>query len=125
MVALPLSETITISRHMRVQELHSWFNLAPLEDVRNPNTPLPVASDAKGRSSQRFAMEVVVRNGEQVRRATAGGRDIYAITAPLVVEAATRFIDGRHKTLGVTTAGATFDAGDFLAALSPCHLQVD
>jgi hypothetical protein len=125
MVALPFSETITISRHMRVQELHSWFNLAPLEDVRDPNTPLPVASDAKGRSSQRFAMEVVVRNGEQVRRATAGGRDIYAITAPLVVEAATRFIDGRHKTLGVTTAGATFDAGDFLAALSPCHLQVD
>lgn len=125
MVALPLSETITISRHMRVQELHSWFNLAPLEDVRNSNASPPVASDAKGRSSQRFAMEVVVRNGEQVRRTTAGGRDIYAITAPLVVEAAARIVDGRHRTLGVTTAGATFDAADFLAALSLGHLQID
>jgi hypothetical protein len=125
MVALPLSETITISRHMRVQELHSYVNLAPLEDLRDPNTPPPVAIDAKGRSSQRFAMEVVVRNGQQVRRATAGGRDIYAITAPLVVEAVERIVDGRHRTLGVTTAGATFDACDFLAALSPGHLQID
>jgi hypothetical protein len=70
-------------------------------------------------------MDVVVRNGEQVRRAAAGGRDIYAITAPLVVEAVERIVDGRHRTLGVTTAGATFDARDFLAALSPGHLQVD
>jgi NADP-dependent 3-hydroxy acid dehydrogenase YdfG len=125
MVALPFSETITISRHMHVQELHSYFNLAPLKDVRDPNTPSPVASDAKGRSSQQFAMEVVVRNGEQVRRMTAGGQDIYAITAPLVVEAMERIVDGRHRTFGVTTAGATFDACDFLAALSPGHLQID
>jgi NADP-dependent 3-hydroxy acid dehydrogenase YdfG len=125
MVALPLSETITISRHMRVQELHTYINLAPLEDLRDPDTPPPAASDATGRSTQRFAMEVVVRNGEQVRRAAAGGRDIYAITAPLVVEAVERIVDGRHRTLGVTTAGATFDAREFLAALSPGHLQID
>jgi hypothetical protein len=125
MVALPLSETITISRHLRVQELHSYINLAPLEDLRDPETPLPAASDAAGRSTQRFAMDVAVRNGEQVRRAAAGGRDIYAITAPLVVEAVERIVDGRHGTLGVTTAGATFDARDFLAALSPGHLQID
>ena len=124
MIALPFSETITISRHVHVQELHSYFNLAPLKDVRDPDTPPPVASDARGRSSQRFVMEVVVRNGEQVRRATAGGQDIYAITAPLVVEAMERIVDGRHRTLGVTSAGATFDARDFLAALSPDHLQI-
>lgn len=125
MVALPLSETITISRHVHVQELHSYVNLAPLEELRDPDTPPPMPSDAKGRSSQRFAMEVVVRNGEQVRRTTAGGRDIYAITAPLVVEAVERLVDGRHGNLGVTTAGATFDARDFLAALSPGHLRID
>ena len=124
MVALPLSETITISRHMRVQQLHSYINLAPLEDLRNPNTPPPATSAATGRSTQRFAMEVVVRNGEEVRRTTAGGQDIYAITAPLVVEAVERIVDGRHRTLGVTTAGATFDASDFLGALSAGHLQI-
>jgi hypothetical protein len=124
MVALPLSETITISRHLRTRELHSHMNLAPLQDLRDPDTPAPVASDASGRSSQRFAMEAVVRNGGQERRASAVGRDIYAITAPLVVEAMERLVDGRHGTLGVTTAGATFDAGDFLAALSRGHLEL-
>jgi hypothetical protein len=125
MVALPLSETITISRHLRTRELHSHMNLAPLQDLRNPDTPAPVASDATGRSSQRFAMEAVVRNGGLERRASATGRDIYAITAPLVVEAMERVVDGRHGTLGVTTAGATFDASEFLAALAPGHLQLD
>jgi hypothetical protein len=124
MVALPLSETITISRHLRTRELHSHMNLAPLQDLRNPDTPAPVASDATGRSPQRFAMEIVVRNGGQARYASATGRDIYAITAPLAVEALERVVDGRHGTLGVTTAGATFDAGDFLAALAPEHLQL-
>jgi hypothetical protein len=125
MVALPLSETITISRHLRTRELHSHMNLAPLQDLRNPDTPAPVASDATGRSSQRFAMDVVVRNGGQERYASATGRDIYAITAPLVVEALERLVDGRHGTLGVTTAGATFDARGFLGALAAGQLQLE
>jgi short subunit dehydrogenase-like uncharacterized protein len=124
MVGLPLSETITISRHLRVRELHSYMNLAPLQDLRDPNTPAPVASDTQGRSSQRFEMEAVVRNGEQVRRAAATGRDIYAITAPLLVEAMERIVEGRCRTPGVTTAGAAFDARDFLATLAPEHLQL-
>ncbi|HEY0662758.1 MAG TPA: saccharopine dehydrogenase NADP-binding domain-containing protein [Lysobacter sp.] len=124
MVALPLSETITISRHIRVRELHSYMNLAPLQDLRDPDTPAPAASDATGRSSQRFAMEAVVRNDGQVRRAGAGGRDIYAITAPLLVEAMERIVEGRCRALGVTTAGAAFDAQDFLATLAPEHLQL-
>jgi uncharacterized protein YbjT (DUF2867 family) len=125
MVALPLSETITISRHLRVRELHSYLNITPLQDLRDPATPPPVASDASGRSSQRFAMEVVVRKHGQERRASAAGRDIYALTAPLVVEAMERLVDGRHRCLGVTTAGTAFDAIDFLAALSPAHLELD
>lgn len=125
MVALPLSETITISRHLRVRELHSYMNLAPLRDLRDPATPPPVASDAQGRSPQRFVLDVVVRNGAQVRRAAARGRDIYAVTAPLVVEALERILDGRHSARGATTAGQSFDAGDVLAALAPTHLQLD
>jgi hypothetical protein len=122
-VALPLSETITISHHLRTRELHSYMNLAPLKDLRDPDTPAPVASDATGRSSQRFAMEAVVRNSGQTRRAAVSGRDIYAVSAPLLVEAMERILDGRCKALGVTSAGAAFDARDFLAALAPEPLQ--
>jgi short subunit dehydrogenase-like uncharacterized protein len=68
MVAAPLSETITISRHLRVQELHSYISLVALRDVRDPTTPPPVANDTSGRSSQRFAMEVVVRKAGQTPR---------------------------------------------------------
>ena len=124
-VALPLSETITISRHLRVRELHSYMNLAPLQDLRNPDTPAPVASDAQGRSAQRFVMEAVVRNGGAVRRAAASGRDIYAVTAPLIVEAMERILAGRGRTSGVITAGAAFDARNFLETLAPEHLRLD
>ena len=122
-VALPLSETITISHHLSSQELHSYMNLAPLKDLRDPDTPAPLASDASGRSAQRFAIEAIVRNGGQTRRAAVSGRDIYAVSAPLLVEAMERIVDGRSKALGVTSAGAAFDARDFLAALAPQPLQ--
>lgn len=124
MVALPFAETITIARHLRVRELHSFINLAPLEDLRDPDTPAPVAADAHGRSAQRFAMEVVARNGGCVRRVAASGQDIYAITAPLLVEALERIVDGRCQKPGVVAPGEAFDAADFLAALAPEHLQL-
>jgi hypothetical protein len=58
-----------------------------------------------------------VRRGGERRRGVARGRDIYAFTAPIVVEALERILDGRHKTAGVVAAGEIFDAGDFLRAL--------
>jgi hypothetical protein len=119
MVAVPLSETITISRHLRVRELHSYMSRNALDDIRASDTPPPVASDASGRSAQRFAMEVVVRRVDEVRSALASGRDIYAFTAPLVAEALERILDGRCRTSGVTTAGEAFDAQEFLDALAP------
>jgi short subunit dehydrogenase-like uncharacterized protein len=119
MVAVPLSETITISHHLRVRELHSYMSRSALDDIRAPDTPAPVASDASGRSAQRFAMDVVVRRGDEIRSALASGRDIYAFTAPLVAEALERILDGRCRATGVTTAGEAFDAQDVLDALAP------
>lgn len=125
MVAMPFSETITISRHLSVRELHSYINRAALEDIRDPATPAPVAADAAGRSAQRFAMEVEVRRGAQVRRLAASGQDIYAVTAPLAVEAMERIVGGRCAIQGVGSAAAAFDADDFLRALAREHLQLD
>jgi short subunit dehydrogenase-like uncharacterized protein len=113
---LPFSETVTISRHLRARDVRSYMNLAPLRDLSDPNTPPPGAADESGRSAQRFVVDVVVRNGGNERRATAAGRDIYAFTAPLVVEAAQRILDGRARRVGTVAPGELFDARDFLAA---------
>ncbi|MGJ6962127.1 hypothetical protein ACSDR0_09470 [Streptosporangium sp. G11] len=78
--------------------------------------------DADGRSAQTFLVDVVARRAGEQRRATASGRDIYAVTAPIVVEAAVRILDGRARRVGVAAAGELFDASDFLRALDPAHL---
>jgi len=124
-VSLPLAEIITISRHLQTPEIRSFMNLAPLTDLRNPETPEPTAADESGRSAQTFLMDVIARRGSEERRATARGRDIYAITAPIIVEATGRILDGRFKRSGVAAAGEIFDARDFLESLSPEHLSLE
>jgi hypothetical protein len=120
-VALPLAETITIARHLKAIHVASWMNLAPLRDLRDAATPPPLAVDASGCSAQRFALDVIVTRQGATRRATAQGRDIYAITAPLVVEALERVLDGRARGAGAYSAGSAFDAREFLAALARRH----
>lgn len=124
-VGLPFSEIITMSRHLQSPEIHAYMNLEPLKDLRNPDTPAPTAADESGRSAQLFLVDVIVRRGDEERRATARGRDIYAITAPLVVEAAVRVVSERNRMAGVVAAGEIFDARDFLGSLCPEHLSIE
>ncbi|MGO4670773.1 saccharopine dehydrogenase NADP-binding domain-containing protein [Bosea sp. 2RAB26] len=119
MVELPFTEAILIDSHLQLSDLHSYLNTAPLRDLRDGSTPAPVAADASGRSAQKFLVEVEIRRGDAVRRAAARGHDIYAITAPLVVEAVERLLKGAKARGGVFAPGAVFDARDFLAALAP------
>ena len=118
-VGLPLTEIIAISRHLRSPEIHSFMNLTPLDDLHKAETPPPAPADDRGRSAQVFLMEAVVRRGSSERRTHARGRDIYAFTAPLVVEAVERILDGRRARTGTAAPGELFDARDFLAALAP------
>ncbi|MCC2322255.1 saccharopine dehydrogenase NADP-binding domain-containing protein [Cellulomonas xiejunii] len=116
-VELPFSEVITIHQHLQVGDLRSYLNTAPLDDLHDGTTPPPPATDERGRSAQRFVVDVVVRRGSDTRSTTAVGRDIYAITAPIVVEGAVRLLDGRHHGAGARAPGAAFDAPDVLDAL--------
>ncbi|MFH9723101.1 saccharopine dehydrogenase family protein [Streptomyces sp. NPDC017254] len=116
------ADQVTVSRHVRVPEIRVLINEAPLRDLRDPGTPAPTAVDADGRSAQTFVVDVVVRRGGEERRASASGQDIYAVTAPLVVEAAARILDGRASGTGTRAPGDLFDATDFLRALDPGHL---
>jgi short subunit dehydrogenase-like uncharacterized protein len=116
-VQLPFSEVITIDRHLDVGELRSHLNTAPLADLRDAATPAPASTDERGRSAQRFVVDVVVRRGTDTVRTSASGRDIYAVTAPIVVEGAVRLLDGRHRGAGAAAPGEAFDAADVLATL--------
>lgn len=117
-VELPFTETILIARHLRVGEMRNYLNEAPLRDLRNPATPEPVAADERGRSSQRFVIDAIVRNGDEERRVTAEGRDIYAITAPIVIGAVERACRGSYQGAGAFALGQLVDASEFLQALN-------
>ena len=116
-VTVPLSEIITISRHINVNTINTYLSQNSLADIRSEETPEPKPVDEKNRSSQRFCMEVVATNDSKKRSITAEGIDIYAVTAPLLVEAIKRILTGKIKKQGVTTLGEAFDATDFLNAL--------
>src|SRR5262245_59896472 len=119
------TDVITLSHHLQASGVQAFMNLAPIRDLRNPDTPPPMPSDESGRSSRVFRVEAVVQKDGQTRRALAHGRDIYAVTAHLVVEATERVLTGRAKTMGVVAPGQAFEASDFLRALAPPHIALE
>lgn len=119
-----MADVVTVPSHFAVGEVCTYMTVEAAGELAAPDTPAPSAADASGRSGQTFVVDVVVRSGGEERRAVARGRDIYAVTAPLVVEALDRILTGRTRTVGVASAGEIFDAPDFLRALSP-HVSVE
>ncbi|MEV0392431.1 saccharopine dehydrogenase [Polymorphospora rubra] len=114
-----MADSVTIPSHVDVARIETYMTSNAVDDLRADDPSGPVAVDAAGRSAQTFHVEVVTRTGGVSRRATAAGRDIYAVTAPLVVEAAVRILAGEGATTGVASAGARFDPDDFLGSLGP------
>ncbi|MEU3605101.1 saccharopine dehydrogenase NADP-binding domain-containing protein [Streptomyces sp. NPDC035033] len=119
-----MADAVTVPQHLSVPDVTTYMTVEAVRDVAAPHTPPPTATGPNGRSDQTFLVDAVVRSAGVERRATAGGRDIYAVTAPLVVEALERVLTRRTRTVGVASAGEIFDAPDFLRALAP-HLALD
>jgi hypothetical protein len=119
-----MADSVTIPTHLDTPEISTFMSSNAVDDLRAADPSGPVAVDEYGRSAQTFLIEVVARSGEVERRAVASGRDIYAVTAPLVVEAAVRILAGAGDSVGVASVGARFDAKDFLSSLSPQHLAI-
>jgi hypothetical protein len=117
-----MADVITVPSHLAVPEVRTYMTVDAAGDLANQDTPAPVAADALGRSDQTFVVDVLVRTGDEERRATARGQDIYAISAPLAVEAVQRILAGETSATGVVSAGALFDPADFLKSLP---LEVD
>lgn len=119
-----MADVVTVPSHLTVPEVRTYMTVEAARDLAREDTPAPEAVDALGRSDQLFVVDVVVRADGVERRATARGQDIYAVTAPLAVEAVRRILAGHTRTAGMASAGAMFDAADFLRALAP-HLSVE
>lgn len=119
-----MADVVTVPSHLAVPEVTTYMTAEAARDLADPDTPAPAPADERGRSAQTFLVDVIVRSGGTERRAVARGRDIYAVTAPLAVEAVHRLLTGQVRTAGVASAGAIFDAPGFLRALSS-HISVD
>jgi NAD(P)-dependent dehydrogenase (short-subunit alcohol dehydrogenase family) len=119
-----MTDVVTIPSHLPIPEVRTYMSAEAARDLSAPDTSAPVAVDARGRSAQTFLVDVIVRSGGADRRAAARGQDIYAVTAPLAVEAVSRILTGRTRATGVASAGEIFDAPDFLRALAP-HISLE
>jgi hypothetical protein len=111
-----MADVVTVPSHVDVPDVRTCMTVEAATDLSNPDTPAP---GMHGSTDQTFVVDVVVRADGVERRATASGRDIYAVTAPLAVEAVRRLLAGETRTTGVASAGAMFDAADFLRTLAP------
>lgn len=124
MVELPFSETITLAHHLQADTIRSLINRSALADIRDASTPPPTAVDGSGRSAQRFELVVrLVQNGV-ARTAGVRGQDIYAVTAPLVLEAAQRLMAPAYQRSGALALGEAVDPADTLQALNGQALEV-
>ncbi|MEU4609171.1 saccharopine dehydrogenase family protein [Streptomyces umbrinus] len=119
-----MADVVTIPSHLTIPEVRTYMTVEAAGDLAAPDTPAPSAVDEHGRSDQTFLVDVVVRSGDTERHAVARGQDIYAVTAPLAVEAVHRILTGRTRTVGVASAGEIFDASELLRALAP-HISVE
>ncbi|HTW03304.1 MAG TPA: saccharopine dehydrogenase NADP-binding domain-containing protein [Streptosporangiaceae bacterium] len=119
-----MADVVTIPSHLRIPEVRTYMTAEAAADLSDPGTPPPAAVDERGRSAQTFIVDVIVRSGGAERRAVACGRDIYAVSAPLAVEAVQRILAGQTRATGVASAGEMFDTAGFLRALSG-HISLD
>jgi Saccharopine dehydrogenase NADP binding domain len=119
-----MADVVTVPSHLSIPEVRTHMTTDAAKDLAAPDTPAPTAVDERGRSAQTFTVDVIVRSGDTQRRVVASGQDIYAISAPLAVEAVHRILGSQTRTSGVASAGEIFDAPDFLRALS-AHLSLD
>jgi hypothetical protein len=119
------ADSATIPTHLTAREIRTYMSVAAVADLRDADPSPPVPVDDQGRSAQTFLVEAVVTSAGVTRHAVASGQDIYAFTAPLVVETVVRLLAEPDGPTGVVAVGDLFDARDFLRSLAPDHLTVE
>jgi hypothetical protein len=124
MVDLPFSEVITMVHHLKVGEIRSLLNRSALADIHDASTPPPTAADDSGRSAQRFELAVRLVQDGVTRTAGVRGQDIYAVTAPIVIETALRLLARSYRRRGALALAEAVDPVDLLRSLHGRALSV-
>ncbi|WP_329787594.1 saccharopine dehydrogenase NADP-binding domain-containing protein [Lentzea sp. DG1S-22] len=104
-----MADVVTVPSHLAIPSVTSYMSATAAQGL---------SEGAERREPETFEVDVVVRRAGEERRMTASGKDIYAVSAPLAVEATERLLTGRSHITGAASAGAMFDAADFLSALA-------
>ncbi|MFD4639782.1 saccharopine dehydrogenase [Lentzea sp. NPDC058436] len=105
-----MADIVTIPSHLKIPAVTTYMSSTAAQGL---------AAAGTRQSPETFEVDVRIRRAGEERRMIASGKDIYAVSAPLAVEATERLLSGRFNTTGVASAGKMFDAQDFLTALSP------
>lgn len=124
MVELPFSEIITLAHHLNAGAIRSLFNRSALDDLRDTTTPPPTAVDDRGRSAQRFELVVRLVQDGVTKTASVRGQDIYAVTAPIVIEAALCLLAPSYQRRGALALAEAVDPVELLCALHGPVLDV-
>jgi len=124
MAELPFSEVITIAHHLKAGTIRSLLNRSALEDIRDASTPPPTATDDSGRSAQRFELMVRLVQDGVTRTAGVRGQDIYAVTAPIVIETALRLLAPSYRRSGALALAEAVAPVELLRSLHGAALTV-
>jgi short subunit dehydrogenase-like uncharacterized protein len=144
-MAYPTPDSLTVPRHTSARRVGSYMRTSalaprPLEPflpllataagrlLRTPLRPLVEAvfsrtwrTYAPGKAQDKtafvIAVRITARSGE--RTATVRGRHLYEITAPLMVEAATRLVRNGPPRAGTLAPAQAFEPSKLLDALAP------
>jgi acetylornithine deacetylase/succinyl-diaminopimelate desuccinylase-like protein len=119
----PLPEAVTVPRHIDTPSVRTLMTSSTLEEIFSTRAPDPSQVSDDQRASSRFLVVATASDANTERRSSARGRDIYAVTAPIIVEAAARLISSKHA--GALAPSEAFDARDFLASLEPHGLELE
>lgn len=111
-----MADIVTVPSHLNIPSVTNYMSTEAANGL---------ATAAPRQEPETFEVDVRVRRAGKDRRMTASGKDIYAVSAPLAVEAAERLLSGHHTTTGVASAGAMFNAPDFLNTLDMISTQRD
>lgn len=123
-VKCPLSEVVTIPRHVPVRHVESHVEAAVGARLVSPITPeiidsLPEGPAEEDRRTQRFTYLIdAVDHTGRAARGIVRGQDTYGITAVIAVEAARRSVTNDAKP-GVLAPAQAYDPTSFLAFLEP------
>ncbi|MBK5231650.1 MAG: saccharopine dehydrogenase NADP-binding domain-containing protein [Thermoleophilia bacterium] len=148
MARYPAGEHVTVPRHVETKRVETMLSassmvpgplarVAPL--IMRPaslamRTPfkalaskvvnrLPEGAEAEARANSAWTIDCEAIAGDRVRRGTISGKDVYGLTAALLVKGATLAVSGGLRGTGGLAPAQAFEAESFLADLDGFEVE--